>query len=239
MMKRSRKIILGIVGLVVICIVAAIIISSVNMSTPEGQATATVRAAEREATQATRSSETTAEAMVEATEDARPTDIPLPTDTPAPTSTPTPDGSSPEMAIPFGVEGVTRDFNLLIDEIERPADATIEEGNEFNSDPEPGNEYMMVKLTVTCTKASDETCSVSPSIDVEMFGSQGVIREPKGFIVGVPGIWESTEFFGGRSVSGWLVFEVGQEETDFVLKFEPLFSLTPAIYLAVPDQNPG
>lgn len=55
-------------------------------STPEGQARATVRALEREATRA----EQTSVAAIEATEEARPTDTPLPTNNSAPTNTPAP-----------------------------------------------------------------------------------------------------------------------------------------------------
>jgi hypothetical protein len=84
--SNRNKIIIAIAGIVVLCCCGALAYGAYLNSTPEGQATATVRAQEQEATRA----EQTSIAAIEATEDARPTDTPLPTDTPEPTNTPAP-----------------------------------------------------------------------------------------------------------------------------------------------------
>ncbi len=97
-----------------------------------------------------------------------------------------------------------RGLTLLVAHVIRPADAEIERANQFNPDPEPGNEYVMVELVLTCKKDSDETCLVSPAFDLELAGSKGIVREPDIFIAGVPHMLERTEFFGGVTVSGWL-----------------------------------
>lgn len=85
--SRSRnRIILAVIAVIALCCCGLFAYSAYRSSTPEGQAEATARAVEQEATRA----EQTAVAAIEATDEARPTDTPAPTDTAAPTDTPEP-----------------------------------------------------------------------------------------------------------------------------------------------------
>lgn len=247
--KRNR-LILALFGGIILCCCGLLAVGAVRSNTPEGQARATARAEERAAAEVVRAetaeakeASSAAEVVSSATEagkptkDTPPTDVPEPTDTPAPTNTPKPDGNKPETAVPFGEAAVSGNYILQVEEVVRPADQRIEEANMFNSEAEPGNELMMVRMTIECTEASDRTCTFTPSADVEVFGSSGIIREPEIFVSGLPNMLEYSEFFGGSVIRGWMVFEIGQDETNLVLKFVPLFSLMDPIYLAIPDET--
>jgi hypothetical protein len=88
-------------------------------------------------------------------------------------------------------------------------------------------------MTITCEKASDDTCNVGPILDLALIGSAGVSHNPEWFISGVDGMLEQTEFYGGAKVSGSLFFIVGQDEADLVLRYEPLLGLSKA-FMALP-----
>jgi hypothetical protein len=47
---------------------------------------------------------------------------------------------------------------------------------------------------------------------------------------------ESTEMFGGATLSGWIVFDVSQDETGLILAWEPTFSLSTG-YISLPDKE--
>jgi len=176
------------------------------------------------------------------TEPVLPTEETVNEETVAPTLIPEPTAtqSLPELGTsranpaPLGVEIVQKNFNFIVNEVTRPADAIIKEGNMFNSDPEPGNEFVMVQITIVCTKESSEKCNISP-YDFTASGSVGIVRDANAFLAGVPNMLESTEFFGGATVTGKLVFEVGQDETNIIMTYEPLFSFTEAHFL-LPDK---
>jgi hypothetical protein len=84
--RKRIKIIAALLGTIILCCCGTFAYAIYDSSTPEGQARATARAEEQEATR----SESTAIAAVEATDEARPTDTPVPTETPEPTNTPAP-----------------------------------------------------------------------------------------------------------------------------------------------------
>ena len=60
----------------------------------------------------------------------------------------------------------------------------------------------------------------------------GVAHDAEWMVTGVDGQLESTEFFGGATVTGSLFFEVEQDETDLLLRYEELFG-TDTAYLAL------
>ena len=93
----------------------------------------------------------------------------------------------------------------------------------------------MVRVTIQCIQPPTEKCNVYLS-DFELSGSTGLIREPEWAVAGLPHMLESTEMFGGATLSGWLVFEVGQDETGLILAWEPMFSLS-AAYMSLPDKE--
>lgn len=166
--------------------------------------------------------------------EAQPTAPPAATATerPAPTPTTAPLGSSRSNPAPVGAEVTINDMTFRIVELTRPADNIVAAGNMFNATPEPGNEYVMVTISAVCNKSSDQTCQVNPYLDFKLTGSSGSVREPEMMIAGVAGLLEDSEFFGGATVTGGMIFEVAQGETDLILIYKPFLSVSEA-YLAV------
>lgn len=173
----------------------------------------------------------------------RPTDIPpSATATTAsvavePTSVPTTTpqrGLARSDPLPAGQSISSGAFTFTVGEVTRPADTIIAEGNMFNATPEPGNEFVLFDLTVACSATGNDKCNLGISIELKLTGDKGLVYEPKTFIVGVPGLLESLEMFGGASTTGALVFEVGQGEANLVLIYEPFLSFDPDVYLSLP-----
>jgi hypothetical protein len=135
----------------------------------------------------------------------------------------------------MGTEVMTKYQIQKIEEVIRPADDQVAQANMFNPDPEPGNEYVMVRITIQCIQPSGEKCNVYLS-DYKLSGSTGLIREPEWVISGLPHMLESTEMFGGATLSGWIVFDVSQDETGLILAWEPTFSLSTG-YISLPDKE--
>lgn len=148
----------------------------------------------------------------------------------APTPTTAPLGSARSNPAPVGTEVIIDDVTMKIIEVTRPVDDIVAAGNMFNAAPEPGNEYIMVTISVVCNESPDVTCLLG-SYDFELTGSSGFVHDPA-WVVGVAGLLESVEFFGGATVTGGLIFEVAQDETDLILIYEPLISFSKA-YLVV------
>ena len=149
-----------------------------------------------------------------------------------PEETIAPVGSSRSNPAPPGSEVTLDDMTFTVGEVVRPADGIVAAGNEFNSEPEAGNEFVMVMLTVRCEKGEDDSCSISSAWNLSLIGSAGVAHDAEWMVTGVDGQLESTEFFGGATVAGSLFFEVGQGETDLLLRYEELFGSGTA-YLAL------
>jgi len=149
-------------------------------------------------------------------------------------STPTtaPPGSARSNPAPVGAEVTIDDMTMKIIEVTRPADDIVAAGNMFNATPEPGNEYIMVTISGVCNKSSDVTCQLNSYFDFKLTGSSGSVRDPEMMVAGVAGLLETAEFFGGVTVTGGMIFEVAQDETDLILIYEPLLGMSKA-YLAV------
>lgn len=140
-------------------------------------------------------------------------------------------GTARSNPAPVGSEVIADKMAFKILGATRPADEIIMAGNPFNTAPEEGEEYVLVELQATCQKSSDEQCRLNP-FNISLIGSSGVMQDHK-FVSGVDGLLKSTEFFGGVTVSGTLPFIIGQEETDLILVYDPIFG--DAFYLEIPN----
>jgi hypothetical protein len=166
------------------------------------------------------------------------TPVPPPTEAPPPTAVPAPAGSSRDNPAPIGAPFAAKEFSVVVHQVVRPADRIVAAGNMFNAEPEAGEEYVKVVVSVTCTADSKSKCSVSP-FDFKMYGTQGIVRDAKWMIAGVDGQLESTELLGGATLENKaLFFLVGADETGVVMEFEAGFLFRESAFFAIPDEAP-
>ena len=164
---------------------------------------------------------------------ANPTNTPTASPTNTPTTRPTPTaelGTRRDNPAPVGSTVTVDDMELAVISILRPADSIVKAGNMFNTEPEPGNEYIFVNVSVKCVKQSTETCSIS-TFNFKMVGSLGIKYDAEWFLTGVKGLLEDTDFYGGTQLTGDLAFIVGIDEQDLLLMYEPYWE--DPFYLAI------
>ena len=154
----------------------------------------------------------------------------------------TPDGSvvepgssgggagSQEDALPIGSEvDLGNGWRIKVNsaDVSPGATALVEQANTFNEPPEPGKRYIIVNLSATLT-SSENSEPKSPwlELDYAVFGSDGVERSSSDtFAVAPdPALDELAELMVGATATGNVVFAVGAEETDLMLRVEPMFS---------------
>lgn len=160
-----------------------------------------------------------------------PTAVQSTTPTAVPTKTPKL-GTTRSNPAPVGSEVTADDMTFVITGTTRPADEIVKSGNMFNTEAETGKEYIFVNLNIICNKSADNKCSFTPMFSTKLIGSLGIEYDLSYFLAGVEGLLESTEFYGGATISGILPFIVGVGETDLILLYDPFLGST--FYLAVP-----
>jgi hypothetical protein len=143
-------------------------------------------------------------------------------------------GTARSNPAPVGSEIIADKMAFVVLDSIRPADDIIMDGNQFNTEPESGQEYILVQLQVTCMKSSDDQCNLTPFMNFSIIGSSGIAHDPEIMVAGVEGLLESTEFYGEGVLTGYLPFIVGQDETDLILVYEPLL-IGDTFYLSIPS----
>ena len=111
---------------------------------------------------------------------------------------------------------------LSITDVVFPADATVRDGSLWNPTPEPDADYVLVGIAATCILPSDSSCRLS-GLEFSLVDPDGIAHNPRLLIAGVPDKFEGSEFFGGATKRGYLIFVIEGEPADYVLKFEALF----------------
>ena len=150
-----------------------------------------------------------------------------------PTKTPTPKlGDTRDNPFPSNSQiNIGGGMLLTVLETTRPADSIVANGNMFNQTPEPGKEFIMLKLQVQCAKSSNEKCEFSKS-DVYLVGSDGNVKEDER-VAGIPNAMDySIEFFGNSSIEGTIVFQVVKGDENILLYYEPYYEKP--IYFQIP-----
>jgi hypothetical protein len=102
----------------------------------------------------------------------------------------------------------------------RPADDIIMSGNMFNTEPEEGEEYILIEMKIQCMKDEDDTCNIS-QFSFKLIGDEGVTYDAEWLVSGVDGLLESEEFYGGGVVTGSLPFIIKETDEDLIFIYEP------------------
>ncbi len=110
-------------------------------------------------------------------------------------------------------------MQVTIIDVKRGADAwaAIESYNMFNSKPDEGMEYVLVRVSVKYLGEADDTGRLS-SLDFRAVGEKGAIYEPEIFLV--LGKDLASELFGGGVTEGELAFEVAKGEGGLALIYD-------------------
>lgn len=236
--KRRRNVIILMAAIPLVCLCALSVTMIRDINSEDFPITSTARAVAL----VTAAAEKTAVAVEDATTAARPSDTPSPTSTPGPTDTPPPPTDTPEPdgrsreapAMPGSVVSV-EEIELSVDHVFFPTDADLRQADRFNPTAEDGKRLLMVYVGFTCDKSGTETCRAERG-DFEAYGSAGEVYQPIYNVDGFPDELDDLEFFGGATAVKWVAFQVGADETDFVLAYEPFLSLDQA-YLRLPDEE--
>lgn len=133
-----------------------------------------------------------------------------------------PPGASRFNPAPAGTAIQIDDMSLSITEVVFPADAIVRDGSLWNPTPEPSSDYMLVGLAATCNLPPESSCRLS-GLEFSLVDTAGVAHNPRPLIAGVPGKFEGSEFFGGATKNGYLIYVVKGDPADYILKYEALF----------------
>jgi hypothetical protein len=135
--------------------------------------------------------------------------------------------------VPSGEAAYVNDMGVVVENTTRPADEIVVSANTFNVPPDPGEEYVLVHLSIRCTREETAApCLFSPLINFKLIGAE-TAYSPRILLMDVPGLLEGGEVRGGATVSGALAFVVNQDETDLTLMYETILGRDRA-FLAVP-----
>ena len=137
------------------------------------------------------------------------------------TSTLSPLGTSRDNPAPFGSEVESDFMKFVILGSTRPADDIVLSASMFNIEPEAGQEYFFVQIQITCMKSTNQDCSIS-LFEFKTVGSLGIEYNTEWLVSDVDGLLESTGFYGGTTISGILPFIIQSDDTNILLKYEPL-----------------
>jgi hypothetical protein len=152
-----------------------------------------------------------------------------PTGTPQPTASL--QGTSRDNPYPMdSVVDIGGGMKLSVVFVTRPADEIVRQ-HIFVETPTPQQEYMIVAIHVVCTKKTNETCSFS-TLQLKTVGSDGKVYEQQ-FDSSIPNAMEpGSEFFGGGSVEGSVLFLAVKDDPATVLYYEPFLFGDP-IYISL------
>jgi hypothetical protein len=160
--------------------------------------------------------------------------VKMPTSTPRPIATRTQElGKTRDNPLPRdSVVDIGGDMEVMITNVQRPADEVVADGNMFNDTPVPNiQEYMIIRLHVECKKSPNEKCSFN-SYEFKVVGADGQVHD-QAFVAGLPQEFEAfAEFFGGAALDGNIAYLVTQGDQKVVLFHDPLLFGDP-IYITL------
>lgn len=150
--------------------------------------------------------------------------VPQPSESGAVPALPTqpPVGASRFNPAPPNTQVQIDNMSLSITEVVFPADSLVREGSLWNPTPEPSANYLFVGLAATCNLPAESSCRLS-GLEFSLVDTAGIGHNPRLLLAGVPGKFEGSEFFGGATKQGYLIFAVDGDPAEYVLKYEALF----------------
>jgi len=139
-------------------------------------------------------------------------------------------GASRFNPAPSGTAIQIDDMSLSVTDVVFPADTVVRDGSLWNPTPEPASDYMLVGVAATCNLPAESSCRLS-GLEFTLVDPAGIAHNPRILIAGVAGKFEGSEFFGGATKSGYLIYVVDGDPADYILKYEALFGGEAYLYL--------
>ena len=143
----------------------------------------------------------------------------------APIAQPTELGVDRESPVPFGELATTDQWETRVLEVVRGEDALAlaREANQFNDDPDPGMEYVQVRVWVRNIGTGEDAESIGSSWFATI-GSENVLWDLPRAVEPAPKL--DARLYTGGVWEGWVTLQAAIGETDLLLVFEPLFDFT-------------
>ncbi|HKY83248.1 MAG TPA: DUF4352 domain-containing protein [Anaerolineales bacterium] len=109
--------------------------------------------------------------------------------------------------------------DIVVNEVTRPADHIIKRADSYPA-LEPGEEFALVDVSVTCRAPAGESCNVT-EFNFSLSGASGATFYPEFAMSfsGLRGLFDGEQIPSGEASSGDLVFVLSQGETDLVLSY--------------------
>jgi hypothetical protein len=120
---------------------------------------------------------------------------------------------------PVGQVVSVEDMTFEITGITRPADSIVAAANVFNTAAKDGQEYLFIKMKITCELPADDTCTFS-LLNFSIVESDGSAYDAELFVADVADMLGDQDFAGGEVLEGNIAFIIHQAETDPVLMYE-------------------
>lgn len=122
----------------------------------------------------------------------------------------------------FGETVITEDWQVQVLEVIRGDEAMtlLQDANQFNSPPDEGMEYVLIKLTYRHIKPTEGFVSTTDNA-YELTGSLGKVYETPYAVEPDPEI-DANLFPGGEHV-GWIALQGSKDETNLTLIVSPYF----------------
>lgn len=234
--SNSKKIIIGIIGLLVICCLGAGVFGSLLSSDSDDQTTSEDSTQQQESTtiaavETTKFSEPTDISAITST--AGPTNTPAPTNTPEPTNTPKPTNTPTPMPIglsrenPFPITELVSvpNWEVQVIETKRGDEAwqDIQIANMFNDPAPEGMEYLLVKVHVKSTYDDSEEHNIG-GCDFDVTGDNLTLYTCSTASVVEPDPQLDANLFTGGEAEGWMAYLVAEGERNLMLIVNEVFN---------------
>lgn len=127
--------------------------------------------------------------------------------------------------IPLGERAVGDTWELWVIESVRGEEALarVKETNQFNDDPAPGMEYVLVRIGARNVKPDSGSDSIT-EYSFKLTGDAGRVYDNPSVVNPRPEI--SYDVYAGGEVDGWVALQAAEGEQNLKVVYEPLFSFT-------------
>ena len=131
-------------------------------------------------------------------------------------------GVDRESPVPLGELATTDRFEVRVLEVVRGEDALAmaREANQFNDDPDPGMEYVQVRMWVRNIGDGGDFASIDDGWS-KTIGSENVLWDRPSVVEPTPDL--DARLYVGGVWEGWVTLQATINETDVLLVFEPPF----------------